>query len=155
MEVPARLTLAGDGGRLDGWLPLGEVAESEIVLGVIGMSLRPYGTGRTLVSYEARTAIHDSASARRFAWYRLVIRPFAAHIMRAVLTTLRRDAALRQIGRSAEPHPRRAPASRVRRLEKIGGKRDRGRLVVLRELCRNNPERTVPRVAAAKREFRW
>jgi hypothetical protein len=59
----------------------------------IGMSLRPYGSDRTLVSYEARTAVLDTASARKFAWYWLVIRPFAAHIMRAVLTTLRRDAA--------------------------------------------------------------
>lgn len=55
----------------------------------MSVSLRPYGGGRTLVSYEVRTDVHDPASARRFAWYWLVIRLFVAHIMRATLAALR------------------------------------------------------------------
>ncbi|HEY7596182.1 MAG TPA: hypothetical protein VH969_23765 [Actinophytocola sp.] len=124
-EVPARLTLSGDGGGLAGWLSLGQVPEREIVLGAVGrfwqpniewydvttmtpdefaafaepgwgriaagLSLRPYGKDRTLVSYEARTAINDRTSARRFAWYWLIVSPFVAHVMRAVLTTLREN----------------------------------------------------------------
>jgi hypothetical protein len=123
---PTRLTLAGDGSALPGWLPLGEVTHHEIALGAVGrfwqpdikwydvtgmspadfaaftepgwgriaanFSLRPYGTTRTLVSYEARTAITDPASARRFARYWLLVRPVVAHIMRAALAGLRHDA---------------------------------------------------------------
>lgn len=55
----------------------------------ISLSLRPYGEHHTLVSYESRTAVRDPASARKFAWYWRIIRPFVAHIMRAMLTTLR------------------------------------------------------------------
>ena len=59
------------------------------------LSLRPYGTGRTLVSYEARTALGDADSARRFARYWVVVRPFARHIMRAALATVAADAEAR------------------------------------------------------------
>jgi hypothetical protein len=59
------------------------------------LSLRPYGTGRTLVSYEARTALEDADSARRFARYWVVVRPFARHIMRAALATVAADAEAR------------------------------------------------------------
>lgn len=65
----------------------------------IGLSLRPYGSDRTLVSYEARTALDDRESARRFAWYWLVVGPFAGYLMRAVLATLRRTAQ-RPLGRT-------------------------------------------------------
>lgn len=57
-----------------------------------GFSLRSYGTSRTLVSYEARTATADPGSARRFARYWWLVRPFVRHIMRATLTTIRHDA---------------------------------------------------------------
>jgi hypothetical protein len=56
------------------------------------LSLRPYGRTRTLVSYEARTATPDPASARRFRSYWLLVRPFVGHILRAVLASLRDDA---------------------------------------------------------------
>ncbi|MEU2348495.1 hypothetical protein [Modestobacter sp. NPDC049651] len=46
-------------------------------------SLRPYGRGRTLLSYEARTAVPDEDSRRRFARYWTVVEPFVGHIMRA------------------------------------------------------------------------
>ena len=45
----------------------------------------PYTPSRTLVSYEVRTATADQDSARHFARYWRVIRPFVAHIMRAAL----------------------------------------------------------------------
>lgn len=57
-----------------------------------GLSLRPYGRSRTLVTYEARTAVSDPASARRFATYWVVVRPFAAHVLRATLEALRQKA---------------------------------------------------------------
>jgi hypothetical protein len=44
------------------------------------------------VSYEVRTATADPDSARRFARYWTVIRPFVGHIMRAALTAVRADA---------------------------------------------------------------
>jgi hypothetical protein len=59
-------------------------------------SLRHYGTPRTLISYEARTATGDPQSARRFRRYWIVVRPFARSIMRATLDTLRRDAESRR-----------------------------------------------------------
>jgi hypothetical protein len=46
-------------------------------------SLRPYGRGRTLLSYEARTAVPDAPSRRKFARYWRVVEPFVGHIMRA------------------------------------------------------------------------
>lgn len=51
-------------------------------------SLRHYGTARTLISYEARTATGDPDSQRRFARYWLIVRPFVQHIMKAALETL-------------------------------------------------------------------
>jgi hypothetical protein len=55
-------------------------------------SLRPYGTTRTLTSYEARTATTDADAARRFARYWRLIHPLVGHIMRAALSTLTDDA---------------------------------------------------------------
>jgi hypothetical protein len=63
-------------------------------------TVRDYGAGRSLLSYECRVAITDAASRRKFARYWWVIRPFVAHIMRATLATIaaqagRRPAAVR------------------------------------------------------------
>jgi hypothetical protein len=55
-------------------------------------TLRPYGEGRTLLSYEARTVTNDDESAKRFARYWGLVRPFVGHVMRAALTTVRGDA---------------------------------------------------------------
>ncbi len=60
-------------------------------------SFRPYGESRTLASYEARTATADVDSARRFARYWLLVRPFVGHIMRAALAGLQRDAERRAV----------------------------------------------------------
>jgi hypothetical protein len=56
-------------------------------------SLRPYGSGRTLLSYEARTAVPDAPSRRKFAGYWRGVEPFVGHIMRASLRTVARNAA--------------------------------------------------------------
>lgn len=55
----------------------------------------PYTSSRTLVSYEVRTATADPGSARRFARYWSLIRPFVGHIMRAALAAVADDAARR------------------------------------------------------------
>ena len=52
---------------------------------VCGISLRPYGDRRTLVSYEARTRALDPASRRAFLRYWRVVRPGAAVVMGAFL----------------------------------------------------------------------
>ena len=49
------------------------------------VSLRPYGTARTLVSYEARTQALDSDSRAHFLRYWRVVRPGVAIVMRAFL----------------------------------------------------------------------
>jgi hypothetical protein len=49
------------------------------------VSLRPYGTARTLVSYEARTQALDSDSRAHFLRYWRVVRPGVAVVMRAFL----------------------------------------------------------------------
>ncbi|MCE3555146.1 hypothetical protein LWC33_27285 [Pseudonocardia sp. RS11V-5] len=58
-------------------------------------SLRPYGTPRTLVSYEARTLVTEPDDVRRFARYWTLVRPFVGHIMRAMLATVAADAVRR------------------------------------------------------------
>ncbi|MCW2616393.1 MAG: hypothetical protein JWN08_3387 [Frankiales bacterium] len=57
-----------------------------------GVSLLPYGRRRTLVTYEARTAVQDDASRRAFLRYWTVVRPFAGHVMRATLHALQDEA---------------------------------------------------------------
>jgi hypothetical protein len=49
------------------------------------------GEGRTLLTYECRTATTSSEARTRFARYWWLIRPFVGHIMRATLRTIRRD----------------------------------------------------------------
>lgn len=55
-------------------------------------TVRPYGSGRTLLTYECRVATTDPLSQRRFARYWHLIRPFVAHIMRAAVATIGVDA---------------------------------------------------------------
>ena len=59
---------------------------------VAGFSMRPYGRGRTLLSYESRTATTDARARRTFATYWLVLRPFVRQLMRSTLVTVRREA---------------------------------------------------------------
>jgi hypothetical protein len=51
-------------------------------------TVRAYGTDRTLLTYECRTATTDAGARRQFARYRWLIRPFVAHIMRATVSTI-------------------------------------------------------------------
>ncbi len=51
-------------------------------------SLRPYGTGRTLVSYECRTKGTDAASTRGFLRYWRPLSPFIGLVLRAQLRTI-------------------------------------------------------------------
>ncbi|MGB5759662.1 MAG: hypothetical protein WBM50_22295 [Acidimicrobiales bacterium] len=54
------------------------------------ISVVPYGTGRTLVTYEARTRTTDQRSRRRFGIYWRVVSPFVGVVMRSLLTAVSR-----------------------------------------------------------------
>jgi hypothetical protein len=56
--------------------------------------VRPCGPGRTLLTYECRTATTSADARAKFARYWWLIRPFVAHIMRATVKTIRSDAEL-------------------------------------------------------------
>lgn len=99
-EVPQREIAFGAVGRFcDGtinWLtvPASEFAAFEApgwVRFAANLSMRPYGAGRTLLSYEARALATDEDSRRRFARRWMVVEPFVGHIMRATLGTVARD----------------------------------------------------------------
>jgi hypothetical protein len=64
-------------------------------------SLRPYGRQRTLVSYEARTAVTDEASRRAFLRYWRALSPFIGVVMRSQLRVVADQAVAygRQAGR--------------------------------------------------------
>jgi hypothetical protein len=55
------------------------------------VSLRPYGTARTLVSYEARTQALDPDSRAHFLRYWRVVRPGVAIVMRAFLQAVAKE----------------------------------------------------------------
>jgi hypothetical protein len=67
-------------------------------------TVRAYGTDRTLLTYECRTATTDAIARRRFARYWWLIRPFVAHIMRATIATIAANAS-----RAPGPRPVAAP----------------------------------------------
>lgn len=58
----------------------------------IDLSMRPYGTNRTLLSYEARTATTNRISRWLFRLYWEFIGPFAGYLMQQVLERIRQDA---------------------------------------------------------------
>lgn len=62
--------------------------------GKIGASLsvRPYGSDRTLLTFEARTATTDADSRRRFRRYWRLIGPFAGYVMGRALDRIATDA---------------------------------------------------------------
>jgi hypothetical protein len=55
--------------------------------------VRPDGPGRSVLSYECRTATTDPASRARMSRYWWLIRPFVGYILRAVLRTIRTNLA--------------------------------------------------------------
>jgi hypothetical protein len=59
---------------------------------VADFSLRPFGQGRTLLTYESRTATTDAQARRRFAAYWVVLRPFVRQLMRGALIAVKREA---------------------------------------------------------------
>lgn len=76
--------------------------EPDLARVAAGISVRPYGSSRTLVTYEARTAATDPVSAHRFARHWWLVRPFARSAMRATLAAIR-EAAEAPAGRPAPP----------------------------------------------------
>ncbi|NGP04825.1 hypothetical protein G6038_04860 [Rhodococcus sp. 14C212] len=50
--------------------------------------IRPNGSGRSVLSYECRTATTDPQSRRKMLRYWWLIRPFVGHIMRATVRTI-------------------------------------------------------------------
>lgn len=54
--------------------------------------VRPDGAGRSVLTYECRTATTDPVSRKQMARYWWLIRPFVAYMMRAVLRTIRGNA---------------------------------------------------------------
>jgi hypothetical protein len=59
------------------------------------LSVRPYGAGRSVLTYECRVAGTDPQSRQSISRYWVVVRPFVGHIMRAVLAAAASDAAHR------------------------------------------------------------
>ena len=62
------------------------------------VSVRAYGRGRTLVTYEARTATTDDESRRRFRRYWRLVGPFAGYLMAKALERIGADAESRAGG---------------------------------------------------------
>jgi hypothetical protein len=58
-------------------------------------SVRPYGAGRTLLVYEARTRLTDPHSRTRFRWYWMAVSPFVGVVLRAALRTIKQNAETR------------------------------------------------------------
>ncbi|MGW5718535.1 nitroreductase/quinone reductase family protein [Amycolatopsis sp. NPDC003865] len=130
-ETPGREVVLGTVGRF--WLPgvewfdvramtpaeFAEFTEPGWCRVTAGISVRPYGSARTLVTYEARAAATDPGSARRFARHWLLVRPFARFVMLATLRTIRDDAASLVDGRRARPD---GPVHRWYRRQYRGGR---------------------------------
>ncbi|MGI9556703.1 MAG: hypothetical protein ACR2N5_02045 [Solirubrobacterales bacterium] len=100
-EVPGRELVLGAVGKV--WRPRIEwrsVSRSEFsefaVPGyakiAVGLSVRPYGRRRTLLSYEARTATTDEVARRRFQRYWRLIGWGAGAVMRGALELIGREA---------------------------------------------------------------
>lgn len=66
-----------------------------------GFSVRDYGKGRSLLSYEARTVGTDEAARRSFLRYWWMVRRFVSVVMRAALVTVK-DVAEAPLGATAE-----------------------------------------------------
>ncbi|MFN8037347.1 MAG: hypothetical protein U0V73_15615 [Acidimicrobiia bacterium] len=59
---------------------------------VVDLSLRPYGSTRTLLLYETRTATTDDDARAKFARYWRFVGPFAGFVMRRALFAIRAEA---------------------------------------------------------------
>ncbi|MQA93956.1 MAG: hypothetical protein GEV11_04675 [Streptosporangiales bacterium] len=99
-ERPGRELVVGTAGRF--WTPrvewrsvtaeaFGRLNEPGIGRIAVGFAVRPYGTARTLISYEARTSLPDERSRSAFLAYWLLVRGPAAVVMRTQLRTIARN----------------------------------------------------------------
>ncbi len=95
-EAPPRELVFGAVGKV--WQPQIEwkrvppdefaaFAEAGFAKIAAGFSMRSYGEGRTLLSYEARTAGTDEESRSRFGRYWWLVRLFVGVVLRAALRT--------------------------------------------------------------------
>jgi hypothetical protein len=95
-EEPSRELVFGAAGKV--WQPqiewrrvppdeFASFAEPGFAKIAAGFSIRSYGEGRALLSYEARTAGTDEESRRRFRRYWWLVRLFVGVIIRAALRT--------------------------------------------------------------------
>lgn len=118
---PLPALVIGAGVGLPGWILLEQDGPREIVIGAVGKFWQPViqwrhvpagqfagfdepgwaklaisfavtGTKPAVVTYRCRTLATDDRSRRRFLRYWWLIKPFAAHIMRAALRTIKADA---------------------------------------------------------------
>lgn len=99
-EIPGRETAFGAVGKF--WkpdiewrdVPVGQFAAfDEPGWGKIACHflVRPDGPGRTVLTYECRTATTDHDARRMMMRYWWLIRPFVGHILRAALRTISAD----------------------------------------------------------------
>jgi hypothetical protein len=84
----------------------------------IGLSVRPYGERRTLLSYEARTATTDDRARRNFRRYWRVIGPFASYLMSRALERIAADAEARTDGKSTEAGIESEPGAQVNGIDR-------------------------------------
>lgn len=100
-EEPQRELVAGSIGRFwergYGWtdVPASEFAEFDepgFAKTVAGISIRPYGDQRTLLTYESRTATTSADAARQFGRYWFVLRPFVGVVMRRAVAAIQGEA---------------------------------------------------------------
>lgn len=97
-EVPGREIVFGAIGKV--WQPdidwksvsaeeFRDFAEPDYAKVAVGFSIRAYGTERSLLSYEARTAGTDDAARQKFLRYWWLVRRFVHFVMRAAVVTVK------------------------------------------------------------------
>ncbi len=100
-EAPGRELVLGAVGKF--WRPridwrhvdpadFGDFAEPGYAKLALSLSIRPYGVGRSLVSYEARTATTSDLARKRFRLYWRLIGWGAGAMMSGALRLIGRDA---------------------------------------------------------------
>lgn len=78
-------------------------SEPDYAKTVIDLSIRPYGSSRTLLLYETRTATTSPEARAKFARYWRLIRPFAGLMMKRALFAVKREAERHDALHSSRP----------------------------------------------------
>ncbi len=100
-EIPGRERVAGSIGQFwkgdYGWAEVSAANFARFdqpgyAKTVAGLSVRPYGEGRTLLTMESRTAVTDETARRRFGRYWGVLRPFVRLLMNRALQAVQEAA---------------------------------------------------------------